>query len=265
MPLRLGDHCVAGNLKCAHMQCEHMGTPQNPVKTIHRDGDSSDIFQNELRFIEAETRQTKCIIKKSGHFAISESVEFYHGADLETATLRWSIGITPNGNLQIRDCYFNLPVFTAFVGGGIELEGESDTPIYTFLLVSEAERLYMLKSDLSTEQLFESLDPDSTVQSGPLTGKSVAELKQLFPSFSELIAGMLDLGTFTGVVVNNHEWDSAVELPFVPSSVLQFEILGNTWYPLTPGIDYDVQLLINDNYKFTLLFERAPRDIKFMR
>ena len=93
MPIKLGEkvQCTFLNaeqsIHCQKLVAEQLEVPElgsiaNPVNTIHRA--STDIFQNDLKFVESNSGEARLIIRTDGHLAVSRDVEFYDGTDLET-------------------------------------------------------------------------------------------------------------------------------------------------------------------------------------
>ena len=72
------------HLKLQTLEVEEIGSVAHPVHIIHRA--STDLFQNDLKFVEEKSRETRAAIRTSGHLAISQDLELYDGTNLETAT-----------------------------------------------------------------------------------------------------------------------------------------------------------------------------------
>ena len=265
MPLRLGKDVNADRLSCDEMRCHAIGNHTHPVKSIHRDDQAEEFFQGELRFTERSSNTTRCAIKSSGHLAVSRGVELYDSDDVLGGTLRWSVQITDDGHFMIFDEFFRVPVLICYKGGGVGVETEITVPNYAFLLQSEGERLYVPKSDLTTEVVLQVPDTH-VVHSGPLAGKTVLQLKEEYQTLSQLLVAMLDLrDPVSEYIVRDHAHDVALELAFIPRSIQQYEPGFGIWHTLQEDEDYTVNLMINGNYQMRLLFERAPRDIKIIR
>ena len=87
---------------CDQLLVSVLGSNTTPVQTIHRA--STDIFQNDLNFVENDSGETRLIIRTDGHLAVSQDVEFYDGTNLATGTKRYSVGLNEAGDkFVIRD------------------------------------------------------------------------------------------------------------------------------------------------------------------
>ena len=86
---------------CDQLLVKELGSNTTPVQTIHRA--STDIFQNDLNFVENVSGETRLIIRTDGHLAVSQDVEFYDGTNLATGTKRFSVGLDASGDFVIRD------------------------------------------------------------------------------------------------------------------------------------------------------------------
>ena len=266
MPLRLGKDVNADRLSCDEMRCHAIGNHMHPVKSIHRHDQAEEFFQGELRFTERSSNTTRCAIKSSGHLAVSRGLELYDSDDVSGGTLRWSVQITEDGHFMIFDEFFRVPVLICYRGGGVGVETEITVPNYVFLLASDGERLYVPKTDLTTETVLQLLPDTHVVHSGALAGKSVQELKQDYETVTQLLVALLDLrDPVQEYIVRDHAHDTPLELAFIPSSIQQFEPGFGIWHALQRDEDYTVSVMINGNYQMRLLFERARRDIKITR
>ena len=107
MPIKLGEKVQCGTLNAEHdihcqklvaeqLEVPELGSLQNPVQTIHRA--STDIFQNDLKFVESNSGEARLIIRTDGHLAVSQDVEFYSGTDIETGIKKFSMGLNPAGD-----------------------------------------------------------------------------------------------------------------------------------------------------------------------
>ena len=107
MPIKLGEKVQCGTLNAEHdihcqklvaeqLEVPELGSLQNPVNTIHRA--STDIFQNDLKFVESNSGEARLIIRTDGHLAVSQDVEFYSGTDIETGMKKYSIGLNTAGD-----------------------------------------------------------------------------------------------------------------------------------------------------------------------
>ena len=76
---------------CDQLLVSVLGSNTTPVQTIHRA--STDVFQNDLNFVENDSGETRLIIRTDGHLAVSQDVEFYDGTNLATGTKRYSVGL----------------------------------------------------------------------------------------------------------------------------------------------------------------------------
>ena len=90
-----------GNVaSCKKLMAEELGSLSNPIKTIHRA--STDIYQNDLNWVDADTGHTRLRLKEDGHLQIVEDLEFFSGPSITTGTKKYSIGL--NGSaFVIRD------------------------------------------------------------------------------------------------------------------------------------------------------------------
>ena len=61
------------------MIARELGSKSRPVETIHTA--STFQFQNDLSFKDAE--QTKLVIQKDGHLAVSQDVHLYDSTDID--------------------------------------------------------------------------------------------------------------------------------------------------------------------------------------
>ena len=79
---------------CDTLIARELGSKSRPVETIHTA--STFQFQNDLSFKDAE--QTKLVIQKDGHLAVSQDVHLYDSTDIDTGNLRFSLGLSPDGS-----------------------------------------------------------------------------------------------------------------------------------------------------------------------
>ena len=87
---------------CDQLLVKEIGSLTTPVETIHRA--STDIYQNDLKFVENASGETRLIIRTDGHLAVSQDVEFYGGTNINTGTKRYSVGLNEAGDkFVIRD------------------------------------------------------------------------------------------------------------------------------------------------------------------
>lgn len=81
---------------------KQLGIKTTPVQIIHRA--STDIYQNDLNWIDADTNHTRLCLKEDGHLQCVANVKFYSGPDILTSTKRFSVGLDAMGiNFVIRD------------------------------------------------------------------------------------------------------------------------------------------------------------------
>lgn len=86
-----------------------LGSASAPVQTIHRA--STDLYENDLSFVESGTGDTRLKIKTDGHLQCQEDVEFFNGP-INSATKKFSIGLDSSGeNFTIRNEVSNEDVF----------------------------------------------------------------------------------------------------------------------------------------------------------
>ena len=79
---------------------EELGSSSQPVQTIHRA--STDIYQNDLNWVDADTSHTRLRLKEDGHLQIVEDLEFFEGPSVTNSTKKYSIGL--NGDaFVVRD------------------------------------------------------------------------------------------------------------------------------------------------------------------
>ena len=80
---------------------KELGSSTTPVETIHRA--STDIYQNDLNWIDADTNHTRLRLKEDGHLQCVEDVELFTGPDIATGTKRFSVGLDASSDFVIRD------------------------------------------------------------------------------------------------------------------------------------------------------------------
>jgi hypothetical protein len=69
---------------------------------IHRA--STDRYANDLKFVESKSNETRLVIRKDGHLAVSQDVEFYSGTDITNSVKLFSVGLDSTGlKFVIRD------------------------------------------------------------------------------------------------------------------------------------------------------------------
>ena len=102
-----------------------LGSSSKPVHTIHRA--SEDHYQNDLKFIEQGTNETRLSIATDGHLKIQQDLELYDGP-INTGTKRFSIGLDSSGNnFVIRDEVANEDVFVINADGTGSQSEKQDT------------------------------------------------------------------------------------------------------------------------------------------
>ena len=128
------------SLQLSTLEVDTLGSVLHPVHTIHRA--STDVFQNDLRFIEESSRETRAAIRTDGHLAICQDLDLFDGTNLETATKKWSVGVNPRGDFVIRDEVTGRAGLTLFQEGGMELDAEANLDTGVGFLTSQAFEAY---------------------------------------------------------------------------------------------------------------------------
>ena len=96
-----------------------LGSKSSPVETIHTA--STFEFQNDLSF--KDQGETKFVIQKNGHLAVSQDVHLYgDSTDIATGTLRYSLGLSADGTkFEIKNEVTNTVVFEADDTGSVQM------------------------------------------------------------------------------------------------------------------------------------------------
>ena len=85
---------------CDKLVVRELGSRSRPVETIHRA--STDQYQNDLNWVDADTGHTRLRLKEDGHLQCVEDLEFFAGPSISTGTKKYSVGL--NGStFVIRD------------------------------------------------------------------------------------------------------------------------------------------------------------------
>lgn len=92
---------IGDTATCNVLIANTLGSKTKPVQNIHRA--STDYYQNDLSWKDADTDETRLRLKEDGHLQIVEDIELYTGPDIETGTKRYSVGLNSNNDFVIRD------------------------------------------------------------------------------------------------------------------------------------------------------------------
>ena len=85
---------------CKRLMAEELGSSSQPVQTIHRA--STDIYQNDLNWVDHDTNHTRLRLKEDGHLQIVEDIEFFQGPSVTDSTKKYSVGLSGDA-FVIRD------------------------------------------------------------------------------------------------------------------------------------------------------------------
>ena len=86
---------------CEQLICNELGSESQPVDTIHRA--STDRYQNDLNWVDADTGHTRLRLKEDGHLQCVEDLEFFAGPSITSSEKRYSVGLNTTGSFVIRD------------------------------------------------------------------------------------------------------------------------------------------------------------------
>lgn len=88
--------------RCDTLVVRELGSASNPVATIHRA--STDRYQNDLNWVDADTGHTRLRLKEDGHLQCVEDLEFFQGPSISSSMKRYSVGLNADGDkFVIRD------------------------------------------------------------------------------------------------------------------------------------------------------------------
>ena len=132
-----------------------IGSSTNPVQTIYRA--STDVYENDLKFVESSSGDTRLKIKTDGHLAVSEDIEFHSGADVEAINTKlFSIGLDDSGdqNFVIRDDQANQDRMTINKSTGeVTFSGHVNLPIGFETTLTNTETLALLNGTVAAQPL----------------------------------------------------------------------------------------------------------------
>jgi len=87
---------------CNRLLTKELGSVSNPIHTIHRA--STDIYQDDLSFVDSQTGHVRLRIKRDGHLQIVEDMELFVGPSIEGGIKKYSVGLNSEGSaFVIRD------------------------------------------------------------------------------------------------------------------------------------------------------------------
>ena len=138
-------------LQLNSLEVDTLGSVLHPVHTIHRA--STDVFQNDLRFIEEKSRETRAAIRTDGHLAICQDLDLFDGTNLETATKRWSVGVSARGDFVVRDEVTGRAALTLFQEGGMDLDSETQLDTGIVFVTTQAFESYRVSVELAQNSL----------------------------------------------------------------------------------------------------------------
>ena len=92
---------IGDTATCNVLIANTLGSKTKPVQNIHRA--STDYYQNDLSWKDADTDETRLRLKEDGHLQIVQDLELYTGPDIETGTKRYSVGLNSDNDFVIRD------------------------------------------------------------------------------------------------------------------------------------------------------------------
>ena len=103
---------------CDTLVVRELGSSSNPVETIHRA--STDRYQNDLNWVDADTGHTRLRLKEDGHLQCVEDIEFFSGPSINTGIKKYSIGLnSDNSKFQIVNETTNQVIFDDDNAGGV--------------------------------------------------------------------------------------------------------------------------------------------------
>ena len=153
---------------------ESLGSASQPVKTIHRA--STDIYQNDLNWIDADTSHTRLRLKEDGHLQIVEDIEFFSGPSITNSTKKYSIGLNQEGDsFVVHDEVENVDLLklNSFSSG--------DSDIYSYInrleekLSLQTKKLSVVSSGITTASSYNQIGSDILGESsGDKFGNKVA-------------------------------------------------------------------------------------------
>ena len=272
---------------CRVLVADELGTSTKPISTIHRA--STDIYQNDLNWVDADTMHVRLRLKEDGHLQVVEDIEFFEGPSITSNLKRFSVGLNAAKTaFVVRDEVNGIDVLTVNESGPVDIpissitalqstldskqaaltvngQPVSTTVLNTFSIASggdgnPANSLLTAKAiEDWFEQLQNSLLMISPGQSGP--GFRVASISTVSPSavnvpsclaVSNLVSTRLaDYSTTTQM--------NAVIAAHTGASTLHFEVEDITFYAngvadiVLSGISYPV-----GNFVFPAMAVKAP-------
>jgi hypothetical protein len=134
---------------CKKLMCEELGSESQPINTIHMA--STFQLQNHLAFKEGD--DTRLLIQKDGHLAISQNLHLYDSTNINTGNLRYSLGLSPDGTkFQIKNEVTNTVVLEADDSGSESIQMSSIQGLVDALNAKQA-KLTVNGGDVSTTVL----------------------------------------------------------------------------------------------------------------
>ena len=64
---------IGGIAHCRVLVADELGTSTRPISTIHRA--STDIYQNDLNWVDSDTMHVRLRLKEDGHLQVVEDIE----------------------------------------------------------------------------------------------------------------------------------------------------------------------------------------------
>ena len=275
---------------------KELGSSTTPVETIHRA--STDIYQNDLNWIDADTNHTRLRLKEDGHLQCVEDVELFSGPDIATGTKRFSVGLDAWGDFVIRDEVAGVDRISIDSEGNITGIGQSDinglvaalegkqaalttasgqpvstVVLNTFALAAGGDGVGYSNSLLTAgaiENWFEALQTSlimvSPGQSGP--GFRVASISTASPSAVNVpsCAAVANLVSTRLADYSTTTQMNAAIAAHTGSSTLNFEVQDVTFYAngvadiVLSGISYPV-----GNFVFPAMAVKAPGSGNYYR
>jgi hypothetical protein len=279
---------------CRVLVADELGTSTKPISTIHRA--STDIYQNDLNWVDADTMHVRLRLKEDGHLQVVEDIEFFEGPSITSNLKRFSVGLNAAKTaFVVRDEVNGIDVLTVNESGPVDIPISSITALQSTLDSKQA-ALTVNGQPVSTavlntfsiasggdgnpanslltakaiedwfEQLQNSLLMISPGQSGP--GFRVASISTVSPSavnvpsclaVSNLVSTRLaDYSTTTQM--------NAVIAAHTGASTLHFEVEDITFYAngvadiVLSGISYPV-----GNFVFPAMAVKAPGSGNYYR
>lgn len=122
---------------CEELFCTTIGSVSYPVHTIHRA--STDIYHNDLSWVDADTGEVRLKLKEDGHLQIEKQIEFFSTPDVASGTKQFSIGLNDNGDtVVIRDEVNGVDVLTVDQNGPVNIPLSSISNLQSSLNAKQA-------------------------------------------------------------------------------------------------------------------------------